>query len=190
MKLGLTKKSLLLFLIFIYIVPIIISIVMLFQWNANNGILMFSVIGIIWIFAIVISYFCIKEVKNNPYPFSYLLDYDTLIKYMNEEEKFSFDNQLEAGFHYYLYQNEKKIEVQAWHYIFSDIEEEKNKGNRYYWDNEEFSSLDSLIENKIKKFDGYILVELIDSDNVMLNDFKKNHKELDVAKYIENSKIK
>ncbi len=190
MKIAITKKSLIPLLVLIFASPIIISIVMIFQWNPENGILMGVIIGIIWAFAFFTSYICIKEVKNNPYPFSYLLDYETLIKYMKEEEKFSFDNKLEGGFHYYLYQNNEKIEVQAWYYTFSSIESEKEKGNIYYWNKEEFNSLDSLIENKIKRFDGYILIELIDSDNKMLNDFKETHKELDVVKYIENLNIK
>lgn len=190
MNIAITKKNIFVWLILTYIVPIILSIVMLSQWDEKNAILMTIIICIIWLIALVITFFIIREVRNNPYPFSYLVDYETLVKYMREEEKFSFDNSLEAGFHYYLYYDNEKIEIQSWHYIFSSFDSEKNKGNIYYWDKEEFDSLESLIENKIKKFSGYILIELIDSDNAMLNDFRNNHKELDVNKYIEQLKNK
>lgn len=128
--------------------------------------------------------------RKKSFPFSYLLDYETLIQYMKEEDKFNCDNKLEAGFHYYFYQNDKKIEAQAWYYTFSSSKTEKDKGIIYYWNNEEFHSLDSLIENKIEKFDGYVLIELIDGDSTLLNEFRENHKELDVAMYIKNLNIK
>lgn len=182
---GITKKDLFIWLIMIFFVPIILTIVMILQWDPENAIVMSCIIGVVWLIAIIITYFVLKEVKNNPYPFSYLIDYDTLINYMQEEEQFCFDNKLEASFHFYLYQGKEKIEVQSWHYSSSNFETERSKGNIYYWNKEEFYSLDSLIDNKIKKFDGYVLVELIDCDNVKLNEFKNNHKELDVAAYIE-----
>ena len=180
------KKDLFIWLILIYIIPIILSIVMFLDWDAKNGLLMGIILGVIWLLAIIGSYFLLKSNHKNPYPFSYLLDYDTLIKYMQEEEKTSFDNKLEAGFHYYLYDNNEKVEVQSWHYTFSNSAEEKAKGNIYYWNKEEFNSLNSLIETHLKKFDNYVLIELADFDSVMLNEYKKNHPELDVAKYIEN----
>ncbi len=148
------------------------------------------VLGIIWLIAIVISCVVLIYNKKNPYPFFYLVDYETLIQYMKKEEEFAFTNQLEAGFHYYLYQNNNKIEIQAWYNVFSKFESEKIKGNIYYWDKEEFDSLNNLIESHIKPFDGYILIELIDADDVMLNKFKENHKELDVVSYVEKLNVK
>lgn len=190
MKLGITKNDIFIWLILTYFFPILSTILMIFQWDENNQIFMIVFICIVWLIALVLTFFMVREVKNNPYPLSYLVDYETLIKYMKEEEKFSFDNSLEAGFHYYLYYNKEKIEIQSWHYIFSSFDSEKSKGNIYYWGKEKFDSLESLIENKIKNFSGYMLIELIGSDNAMLNDFRNNHKELDVNKYIEQLKTK
>ena len=190
MNVAIGKKDLLGWLILVYIGPIILSIVMISQWDEKKAVLMTIIIGIIWLIAIIITIFSIREAKNNPYPSLYLVDYDTLIDYMKDEEKYSFDNELEAGFHYYIYNDNKKIEVQSWHFIFSRFDSEKSKGNIYYWNKEEFDSLESLIANRIKNFDGYILIELIDCDNMVLNEFRKNHKELDVKKYIEELKSK
>ena len=186
MNFAITKKNIFIWLILIYIIPIILSVVMLSQGDEKNAVLMAIIIGIVWLIAIIITFLMLNEVKNNPYPFSYLVDYETLIRYMREEEKFSFDNNLEAGFHYYLYRGDKKVEIQSWHYIFSNFDSEKIKGNVYYWNKEEFDSLESLIENRIDKFNDYTLIELIDSDNAMLNEYKKNHKDLDINKYMKN----
>lgn len=190
MKKGSTNKTLIIFLALIYVIPIFLSIVILSQFDANNSGIMLTIIGIVWIIAFILTYFLIKEFKNNPYPLSYLVDYETLITYMKEEEKFSYDNNLEAGFHYYLYQNGQKVEIEAWHYIFANNEIDKAKGNIYYYNNEEFNSMESLIENRIRYFEGYILIELVDTDNTMLNNYKKAHPELDVVKHIESLNIK
>ena len=187
-SIPISKKDSYIWLALIYIVPIIISVVMILQWDNNNALIMGIVLFIVWLIAIIISVLILKEVKKNPYPFSYLVDYDTLIKYMREEENFSIENNLESGFHYYLYLNNEKVEVQSWYFSFSKIEEEAAKGSVYYWNKEEFNSLDSLIENKLGRFDNYVLIELIYSDNVMLNEYKKSHPELDIEKYIEELK--
>ena len=181
---SITKKNIFGWLVLIYIVPIILTIVMISQWDESNSTIMAIIIGIVWLIAIVITFFTVRSVKNNPFPLSYLVDYDTLIKYMQEEEKFSLDNNLEAGFHYYLYHDNDKTEIQSWHYIFSNFDSEKAKGNVYYWNKEEFNSLESLIENKLKNFNNgnYIKIELIDSNNAMLDEYKKNHPDLDVSK--------
>ena len=188
MKIENNKKIIITWMVLIFFVPIILTIVMALQWETNNSIIMLIIIGIIWLIAIAIAISILKGKKQNPYPSYYLVDYNTLIKYMREEEQFSFDNNLEASFHYYLYQDKEKIEVQSWHYIASRFEDEKKKGNIYYWNKEEYSSLDNLINSKIKRTDDIILIELIDSSSTILDEYKNNHKELDVVSYIENNK--
>lgn len=188
MDISINKKNLAMWLCLVFVAPIILTVVMLFQQDENGGVVMGIIIGVVWLIAVGIACYMIKEAKGNPYPFSYLVDYETLIKYMKEEEKLSLENSLEAGFHYYFYRGNEKNEVQSWHYTFSDSE--KDKGNVYYWNKEEFGSLDDLINNKIAKFDDYVLIELIDSNNSVLDDFKKNHQELDIVKFINESHIK
>lgn len=180
-----SKNNMYFDIIISFIVPIMLTIIMLFQYDSKNALIMISTLCIIWLIAFIITYFIIKGYKNNPYPFSYLVDYDTLIKYMKEEENYCMEDKLVAGFHYYIYLTNEKIEVQAWHYSFSNIASEKSKGDIFYWNKEEFNSLESLIKNKIKQYDGHVLIELIDSDNKMLNEYKNNHEELDVKAYIE-----
>jgi len=186
MNVYITKKNVVKWVVCVDIVPTVITMVMILQWNSNNTTLMTIIVGIIWLIAIIVNVLLFKEASGNPYPLSYLVDYDTLIRYMKEEEKVSLDNSLEAGFHYYLYSNNEKNEVQAWYHTFSNDESEKAKGNIYYWNKEEFNSLENLVENKIQRYEGHILIELIDSDNVMLNEYRSSHPELNVVNYIEN----
>ena len=182
------KEDMIIGIIITFIVPIILTIVMVLQWDKNNAVIMGIVIAIIWLIAFLITYFVVKSAKKNPYPFSYLVDYDTLINYMSAEDKFSKENNLEAGFHFYMYQKNERVELCSWYYSFSSIESERVKGNIYYYNKEEYTSLEDLINTKIPRFSDYILIELIEADNVTLNKYKEEHKELDVKSYIENMK--
>ncbi|MEE3342889.1 MAG: hypothetical protein VZS44_02240 [Bacilli bacterium] len=178
-------------LIATFIVPIFITIIMLLQWDEKSATVMGIIIAIIWVIAIAIAISIIKddkkEKKEDPYPFKYVVDYDTLINYMKKEDEFSTINKLEASFHFYLYLNKEKNEIQSWHFTESNDTKEQAKGITYYWNKEEYATIDKLIEQKLKNINYPILIELIDSDNELLNNYKKNHPEIDIAKYIENN---
>ena len=190
MKIRFTKDGLIAWFAIVYLPTIFLTFLMISQWEENGHILGIYIIGGFWLLDIIVTIYTLIDQKSDPHPFAYLVDYETLIKYMREEDKFCIENKLEAGFHYYLYNKNRKTEIEAWYYTFSRFDSEKSKGDIYYYKKEEFYSLEDLIKNKIKKFDGYVLIELIDSDNVMLNDFRKKHKELNVKKYIKELKKK
>lgn len=180
MDVKIHKKNLKLWLLLIFFCPIILTIVMILQWDKDNLIFMSIIIGVIWLLAIIIATNSIKEAKNNPYPFFYLVDYNTLLKYMKSDDEFSFQHNLEASFHFYLYKNSQKIEIQSWHFT------DNNQKNIYYYNKEEFNNLDDLVNQRLKGLNSPILIELIDGDNVMLNNYKKEHPELNIIDYIEN----
>ena len=46
-------------------------------------------------------------------------------------------------------------------------------------------SIDELIAERIPRFKGYILVELLSGDDITLNKFREDRKELDVVSYVE-----
>lgn len=79
----------------------------------------------------------------------------------------------------------KKSDIQARHFSSSSLKTEQIKGNIYYFNNEEFKSIDELIAERIPRFKGYILVELLSGDDITLNKFREDHKELDVVSYVE-----
>lgn len=180
MDVQIHKRNLKLWLLLIFFCPIILTIVMILQRDKDNSILMSIIIGVIWLLAIIIATNSIKEAKNNPYPFFYLVDYNTLLKYMKSDDEFSFQHNLEASFHFYLYKNSQKIEIQSWHFT------DNNQKNIYYYNKEEFNNLDDLVNQRLKGLNSPILIELIDGDNVMLNNYKKEHPELNIIDYIEN----
>lgn len=172
---------------FLFFIPILLTILYFVQWHKENGqAIIISIILITWILAIVLSVIATIKFTKDPYPFHYLVDYDTLINYLKDEEIFSFENKLEASFHLYLYQEKQRHEIQSWHHNFSTFEDEKTKGHIIYYNGEEISNLDEFIANKLPRYEGYLLIELIDCDSVKLNEYKANHPELDVVAYIEN----
>ncbi|MCR4581122.1 MAG: hypothetical protein K5666_01240 [Bacilli bacterium] len=187
MKKKIKKDNVLALILAILFVPVVLTIVLILDWDPNNAVIMCSIIGVIWLFAILIIVFELIAAKKhpNPYPLFYLIYYDDLIKYLRGEELFSLDNKLEAGFHLYIYQGIEKNELQAWYFTNSNFEDERVKGNKYYFNKEEFDSLDALINNKIPYFDGAILIEICDLGSVSLDEYKKSHPELNVEEYIE-----
>ena len=170
-----------------YFVPVFLSIVYFLQWHNEPGqILLISIIVLFWILATIASVKVTMDAIKNPYPFHYLVDYDTLVSYFRDEEKFSIDNKLEAGFNVYLYLGEERVEIQSWHHSFSSFKEEIEKGDVIYYNNEAIKSFDDFLNNKLSKFEGHILIELRLHDNLQLNEYRKNHPELDVKSFIDN----
>lgn len=182
-----SKKDLFIWLGMIYFCPAIITFAAFMNKDFDK--ISIIIITITWLLCTLLAIYFIIDYRK-PYKFFYLLDYETFINYMKEEEKFCVDNNLEAGFHYYLYQNNIRVEVQAWYHGFSNINEEQQKGTIYYWNKEECNvPLENFIESKINKNNNLILIELIDSDSITLNKFKDSHKELDIGKYIIENNI-
>ncbi len=172
--------------IIVLIAPIILTIVFLFQMEKDNLVIMLSILGVIWLFAIIIITTEALRYKKNPYPTTYLVPLDILKEYMNQEEKFSDEEKLEACFHYYIFLTDGKHEVQKWNHNYSNFPDEQQKGSIIYWDKEEYRNIDEIINTKINNIEVPVLIEIIESDNVYLNEYQKQHPELDVKKYIEN----
>ena len=121
--------------------------------------------------------------------FLYVVDINTLVEYINEELKFSLENNLEASAHCNIYYNGEKHEIQVWNHAASNFKTEQEKGLIVYYDDLEFKSVNDLMENamianiKLKEINEFFKIELIDTDSVFLNDYKKNHPELNVENY-------
>lgn len=111
--------------------------------------------------------------KRPKYPFTYLVDRSTLIAYMNKEEEFGIKYNLESTFRYYLYQNGQKIAIEALH----------EDGDHFYFGDSKFDSIEKLI-SKIEGT-GPFLIELMDSDDTFLNEYRDAHPELNIEEYIE-----
>lgn len=186
-EVAIDKKDLLGWILIFLIIPIIFTIGYFVAWRYEDGSkIVLGIIIIFWILAIILIALSIKEANTNPYPFHYLLGYDTLLDYMKRTDKDSFDNNFEASFHFYLYNEKEKSDIQAWHFSSSNLKTEQVKGDIYYFNNEEFKSIDELIAERIPRFEGYVLVELLSGDDITLNKFREDHKELDVVSYVEN----
>ena len=173
-------------IILIFLVPLIITLLTMPQWdNWNKQAFSIGILAV-WVLPIIFSSTVIKD-KDNPYPFHYLIDYDTLLKYLQEEENFCKEYYLESGFNFYVYQDNTKIKVQAWHYEYGQTKANEEKKPIYYWNNEEMYTLEALL-NKFNIDNGYIFIKLIDADNNMLNEYKKKHPELNVVEYVKKYK--
>ena len=110
--------------------------------------------------------------------FIYIVDIDTLEKYLKRELEFSLKNDLEASADLNLYVNAKKHHIQIWNYTASKFESEREKGLVFYYDEEEFRTLEDLMSQKLDNLPDYFKIELILGDDVGLNEYKRNHPEL------------
>ncbi len=173
-------------IIFVFIVPIILTIVLLLDKEKNP--IFIAVVVCVWIIAIIIAYSIIKGQKKDKYQFYYLIDYDTLLKYIEEEKRFTQEEGTKNGFNIVL--NGFRIFPEGdMGEIFAAYNEEEFKNKNFiidkcYWNKEEFNSIEEMLDNKIVDKTKPILVGS-DSDHIFLKTFKKEHPEYDVVKYIE-----
>lgn len=110
--------------------------------------------------------------------FVYIVDADTLIRYLTRELEFSLKYNLEASANLNLYINGEKHHIQVWNYTASNFESERQKGLVVYYDDMEFAKLEDLISGKLDQMPVYFKIELIDGDDAELNEYKSNHPEL------------
>ena len=113
----------------------------------------------------------------------YVIDEKTLKKHLENELNFSLENRLEASANLNIYLDGKKHHIQIWNFTESIIEEDKEKGLVICFDKEEFKTLKELYKYKLNALPQYFKIELIDSDNNDLNEYKKMHPELRVKDY-------
>lgn len=117
--------------------------------------------------------------------FFYIVDIETLKKYLELELQFSLENNLEASANLNIYINQKKHHILIWNYSASNFKEEQLKGLIIYYDDEEFKNLNDLYSKYLNSLTEYFKIELIDSDSTFLNEYKKNHPELKLDNYKE-----
>jgi hypothetical protein len=115
--------------------------------------------------------------------FIYIVDEETLRKHLEQNLKFSLDNNLEASANLNIYINNEKHHIQIWNFSASNFKDEKVKGLIINYDDLEFKTIEDLMKNKLNNLPKYFKIELIDSDEVFLNEFKKNHPELKEEDY-------
>ena len=79
--------------------------------------------------------------------------------------------------------NNEKHHIQIWNHAESSFKEEQEKGLIIYYDDEEYKTLEELYNSKLNNLPEYFKIELIDTDDTYLNDYKKNHPELKIEDY-------
>ena len=115
--------------------------------------------------------------------FFYVVDKEALRNYMENDLKFALEHNLEAISHFNLYLNGEKTEIQVWNHAASSFKDEQEKGLIVYYNKEELKTIDELFSTKLNNLPEYFKIELIDSDDKFLNEYKKSHPELNVEDY-------
>ena len=130
-----------------------------------------------------------KMIEKLTQGYFYVVDINVLKEFLNDELKFTLENNLEASSHLKLYYKGEKHTIQVWNHAASNFADEKAKGLIVYYDDIEYKSIEELFENaiisniKLKDIKDYFKIELIDSDSVFLNEYKDQHPELNVEDY-------
>ena len=119
----------------------------------------------------------------------YNLDKNTLIKYLEEQVEFANQNDLEAVGNLNIYYNDKKYELSIWDFTKSKLNQEQDFS--VLFDNIEYHSINNLfktatVEGKLLDEIKYFKIELINGDSTDLNDYKKNHPELN-DEFVKNN---
>ena len=124
-----------------------------------------------------------KIFKNINKGFIYIVDKETLIKFLNEQIEFAKNNNLEMIEELNIYFNDSKYLLSLYDYSYSNEENEREKGISVLFENKEYKTVNNLFENGI--INGiylrdikYFKIELIYGDNINLNKYRENHPEL------------
>lgn len=126
-----------------------------------------------------------KWKKKREEKFCYIVDINTLRKYLEHENKFIIEHHCEAGANLNIYINQEKHHIQTWNYMASDDQLEQAKGLINYYDEKEYQTIDELINNHLNNMDTYFKIKLLEGDSVILNEYKANHPELKLENYDE-----
>lgn len=113
--------------------------------------------------------------------FFYVVDKECLLNYLTEELQFSLENNLAACANLYVYIGEHKHHVSIWNYAATN--EDQDKGVKYYYDEEEYSTIDDLYQSRLVVLPDYFKIELIDGDSVYLNEYQAVHPNLKLEDY-------
>ena len=123
----------------------------------------------------------LKEKLNQR--FTYVINKQILRIYLENEMKFSLDNNLEASADLYIYINGEKHQIQIWNFGASRDSEEKEKGLIVFFDDNEYRTIDDMISSELRYLPEYFKIELINCDDFMLNKYKEEHPELRLEDY-------
>ena len=113
----------------------------------------------------------------------YVVDEETLKKYLEKELNFSMDERLESSANLNIYLNQEKHQIQIWNYKESSFPEEQEKGLVIYYDDKEYKTLEEMYQKELNNLPNYFKIELIDTDDIELNNYKKSHPELNIKNY-------
>ncbi len=108
--------------------------------------------------------------------FFYVLDMNTLYEYLRREAELSLEEKLAAVANLNIYFGSEKHNIMAWNYEATD--EEQEKGLKFYYDDEEYATLDELYTGRLRSIEGFVKIELIETDSVFLNEYMSAHPEL------------
>ena len=118
--------------------------------------------------------------------FFYVVNEETLKKYLQNEVNFSIENELEASADLNIYFNNEKHHIQILVNTEENtvIDKEVEKSiTIYYDDTDEYNSLDGFYSSCLNNLPEFFKIELINTDDAFLNEFKKAHPELNVEDY-------
>lgn len=115
--------------------------------------------------------------------FYYIVDYDTLISYLNNSEEFAVECNLVLVEQLNLFYANQKYQIMVCNLAASEDKSERYKGIVYYVDDEEISDFNDWISQKLGGLRGYFKIELVNGDSVELNNYMHNHPELNIEDY-------
>lgn len=130
-----------------------------------------------------------KIIKKLTAGYFYVVDIKTLNELLQKDLEFSLLNNLEVSTDLNIYYKEEKHHLQIWNHGASNFPEEKAKGLIIYYDDIEYKTIEECMNNatianiKLKDIEGYFKIELTESDSEFLNEYQKNHPELNVEDY-------
>ncbi|MBQ3257068.1 MAG: hypothetical protein IJA67_06630 [Oscillospiraceae bacterium] len=117
----------------------------------------------------------------------YIVDEETLRAYLQSEIDFSLAHNLESVADLYIHHNGQKHDLMIWNFAASRDREERNKGLLFYYDDEEFLSIDDLFAKRLTRLSGYFKIELKLGDSVFLNQYRDQHPELSTMLFDQKS---
>lgn len=110
----------------------------------------------------------------------YMVDLETLKTFLEQECRFAEEHKLELAANLYVYVGQEKHHILIGNDSASLDDDMPVQGWVYAYDDMEFSSLETLINQKLRFLPPYFKINLPDGDSVFLNEYKAAHPELKI----------
>ncbi len=174
-----------LFIILYMIIPVVWTYFAVSEMNYYSTPIKILIVLFVICCTLLFYYFVfLSKHKNSEWFYYYVVDYDTLIAFMNDEEAIANENHETYGKPIGFMFNGDYHNLNTFYNKNSNDPNEQQLGTTYSWDLDPVESLELLLKNEVFRANRYVLIKVERPDSKILDQFKNNHPEISIDDYV------